>query len=182
MTQQFQCVPKVLYSEQVLMENQDEITQLEKARFPSMVAHVPDKTCIWYDRKSIADTTNRFDKLVMVLSEMRGEMALSAKGDPQAKQRLEAKLYCAQLLINDHSKTVQKSLILEDSPRVFRTELLELEQEYKQTDQAGIFSSDITDMLAHVKAHKLILSPLIVKEIEDFVTLQTDECLEESTR
>jgi hypothetical protein len=39
---------------------------------------------------AIADTANRFDKLVMVLSEMRGEMALSVKGDPQAKQRLEA--------------------------------------------------------------------------------------------
>ena len=65
---------------------------------------------------------------------------------------------------------------------MFRTELLELEQEYKQTDQGGIFSSDITDMLAHVKAHKLILSPLIVKEIEDFVTLQTDHCSEESAR
>jgi hypothetical protein len=51
-TQQFQSVAKVLGSpEQVLMGNQDDITQLEKGRFPSMVAHVPDKTCIWYDRK-----------------------------------------------------------------------------------------------------------------------------------
>ena len=65
-------------------------------------------------------------------------------------------------------------LILEESPEVFRIELTDLEQEYRQTGQAGIFSSDIADLLTHVKTQKLVLSPLVVKEIEDFVTLQSD--------
>ena len=36
---------------QVLTETFGDVKQLEKARFPSMVARNPDKTCIWYDRK-----------------------------------------------------------------------------------------------------------------------------------
>ncbi len=94
-------------------------------------------------------------------------------------------LYCGQLLIKDHAKSIQKSLILEDfSPMVFRNELSHLKQEYHETGQADVFSSLITDLLAYVKAHKLILSPLVVKEIEDFVTLQSDmtDCLDENTR
>lgn len=104
------------------------IKQLEKSRFPSMVAHVPDHTCIWYDRKcklliyanyilqlcmttlfffwslysndffitltcaflAIAQTTNRFEKLVMVLGEMNGDMSLAIRGDKHAKDRFEA--------------------------------------------------------------------------------------------
>ena len=77
-------------------------------------------------------------------------------------------------MIKDQAKSIQKSLILEDSPEAFRTGLSDLEQEYLQTGQADIFHSDISDLLTHVKTQKLVLSPLIVKEIEDFATLQSD--------
>ena len=50
--EEFQSVAKTTaLSEQALTQKDDDVNQLEKARFPSMVAHVPDKTCIWYDRK-----------------------------------------------------------------------------------------------------------------------------------
>ena len=41
----------VASSKQVLTQKDADVKQVEKARFPSMVAHVPDRTCIWYDRK-----------------------------------------------------------------------------------------------------------------------------------
>ncbi|XP_028392060.1 uncharacterized protein LOC114516708 [Dendronephthya gigantea] len=159
-------------SSQVSSQRNNEKSELEKARFPSMVAHVPDKTCIWYDRKSIAETSNSFQKLKMVVGEMQGEISLVVKGDAEAKQRLEAKLYCAQLLIKDHCKSIQKLLVLENSPKVFRTELGVLEMEYKEAGQSSNFSSDIENVLEHVKAKKLIVSPVITRELEDIVTLQ----------
>ena len=39
---------------------------------------------------AIADTTDRFEKMLMVFGEMRGEMGLAIKGDAESKQRLEA--------------------------------------------------------------------------------------------
>ena len=39
---------------------------------------------------AIADSTNKFEKLMMVIGEMRGEASLAFKGDMQAKQRFEA--------------------------------------------------------------------------------------------
>ena len=82
-------------------------------------------------------------------------------------------LYCAQLLIKDHAKGIQKSLIFEESPKVFRTELDTLKQEYIESGQMSIFNSDVAELLAHVKAHKLVMSPLIVNEIEQFVKAQS---------
>ena len=57
---------------------------------------------------------------------------------------------------------------------MFRNELSDLEQEYTATGQAGIFSSDIKDLLTHIKTQKLILSPVIVREIEDVVKQRSD--------
>ena len=48
---------------------------------------------------AIAETTNKFEKLIMVLGEMRGEMGLAVKGDLQAKQRLEASKECLMMFI-----------------------------------------------------------------------------------
>ena len=38
----------------------------------------------------IADTKDKFEKMLMVFGEMKGEMGLAIKGDGEAKQRLEA--------------------------------------------------------------------------------------------
>ena len=46
--------------------------------------------------------------------------------------------------------------------------------EYEETGQTSNFSSDIASVLAHVKANKLIVSPLIMQELEDFVKLQNE--------
>ena len=78
-------------------------------------------------------------------------------------------------MIKDHAKNIQKSLIFEESPKVFRAELDTLKQDYEQSGQMSIFNSDVAELLAHVKTHKLVMSPLIVAEIEQFVKVQNDK-------
>jgi hypothetical protein len=46
---------------------------------------------------AIANATNTFEKLMMVVGEMKGEKGLAVKGDMQAKQRFEASKKCCQL-------------------------------------------------------------------------------------
>ncbi|XP_046842889.1 uncharacterized protein LOC124436946 [Xenia sp. Carnegie-2017] len=144
-------------------------------QLPSMVIHVPDAKCIWYDQTTIANERDRLKKFLMVISEMRGELGLAARGNCDAKHRFEAKLYCAQMLIKEHSKEIQKALKKDCSPKVFRLGLDELRLEYERSRRLSIFRSHIIELLKYVRERKLQLSPLIVREIEHYIQRLDDE-------
>lgn len=147
---------------------------VHEPRFSSMVAHIPDQQCIWYGRHSIASCTNRFTKLLLVMNEIKGEMALAVRGNAEAKQRLETKLYCAQLLIKDYLKSVQQSLHVnnDEASQIPTSHLENLQQEYNEASQASLFNSDLENILTSVRNNKLTLPLTLVKQIEDFLSVQ----------
>lgn len=138
-------------------------------RFSSMIAHIPDRQCIWYDRNSIASSSNRYTKLLLVLNEMRGEMALAIRGNIEAKQRFETKLYCCQLLIKDYLKSLEQTTITGGEDLEITTQLQSLLQEYQEANQSSMFELDLRNLLTSVKNNKLILPQLLVTQIEDYI-------------
>lgn len=148
-------------------------SRCEPHRFSSMIAHIPDKHCIWYDRQTIANTANRYSKLLLVLNEIKGDMALAIRGHQDAKQRVETKMYCCQLLIKDYIKSLNQS-VNGDSDLEITTQFVSLQKEYQEANQSSIFDVDLQNVLTSVQNNTLIIPQLVVTQIEDYLNPTTD--------
>ncbi|XP_031549164.1 uncharacterized protein LOC116286724 [Actinia tenebrosa] len=59
----------------------------------SMVAHVPNSACIWFDKSVLLPGQEFYPRLMSLINEMRGELPGIAKGNKEAKGR-----FCLKLL------------------------------------------------------------------------------------
>ncbi|EDO33907.1 predicted protein [Nematostella vectensis] len=80
---------------------------------PSMVAHKPDSTCVWFDKSAMANNQGLYPRLQTLITELRGEFALLLGGNREAKDRLIMKIFRLLDHISKHKDSLYKSYQME---------------------------------------------------------------------
>lgn len=66
-------------------------------------------------------------------------------------------------------KSLQQSLYIYEDPLITAPQFASLQQEYEEAGQAVIFKSDLWNVLTSFRNNKMILSPMLAKQIEEFL-------------
>lgn len=124
-------------------------------RFPnsySMVAHMPDLECIWFDSKGVGPQRDWFSQLMSVLNEIRGEIGATCRNNKEAKDRLITKICFAQNLVRAQKTVCEEAFHTSDCNQVFVNDMGKLYQEYKTAGRQKQYVSDMVMLMDTYKS------------------------------
>ncbi|KAL9974713.1 hypothetical protein ACROYT_G011786 [Oculina patagonica] len=109
----------------------------------SMVAHVPDNKCMWFDKSVLAVTLDFDSKLQGLINELKGELGAVLRGNKDARDRLLKKISITQFIIKEHKNSTQLSTEIPEYNQTFIDDMKSLLESYRIQGKEKLFVTDM---------------------------------------